>query len=48
MRPKGEGIAVELRFDDVDEARAFARALGANGASRRRPLGHADRSARRR
>jgi ParB family chromosome partitioning protein len=28
VRPKGEGIAVELRFDDVDEARAFARALG--------------------
>ncbi|MGD9736650.1 MAG: ParB/RepB/Spo0J family partition protein [Solirubrobacterales bacterium] len=28
VRPKGEGIAVELRFDDLDEARAFARALG--------------------
>jgi ParB family chromosome partitioning protein len=28
VRSKGEGIAVELRFDDVDEARAFARALG--------------------
>ena len=28
VKPKGEGIAVELRFDDVDEARAFARALG--------------------
>jgi len=28
VRPKGEGIAVELRFDDVDEARAFARAVG--------------------
>lgn len=28
VRPKGEGIAVELRFDDVDEARSFARALG--------------------
>jgi ParB family chromosome partitioning protein len=28
VRPKGEGIAVELRFDGVDEARAFARALG--------------------
>jgi ParB family chromosome partitioning protein len=27
VRPKGEGIAVELRFDDVDEARAFARAM---------------------
>jgi ParB family transcriptional regulator, chromosome partitioning protein len=27
-RAKGEGIAVELRFDDVDEARAFARAIG--------------------
>jgi ParB family chromosome partitioning protein len=27
VRPKGEGIAVELRFDDVDEARALARAL---------------------
>jgi ParB family chromosome partitioning protein len=27
VRPKGEGIAVELRFDDVDEARAFARSL---------------------
>jgi len=28
VRPRGEGIAVELRFDDLDEARAFARALG--------------------
>jgi len=28
VRPKGEGIAVELRFDDIDEARSFARALG--------------------
>jgi ParB family transcriptional regulator, chromosome partitioning protein len=28
VRPKGEGIAVELRFDDLDEARAFARTLG--------------------
>jgi ParB family chromosome partitioning protein len=27
VRPKGEGIAVELRFDDLDEARAFARAV---------------------
>jgi ParB family chromosome partitioning protein len=27
VRPKGEGIAVELRFVDVDEARAFARAM---------------------
>jgi ParB family transcriptional regulator, chromosome partitioning protein len=27
VRPKGEGIAVELRFDDLDEARAFARAM---------------------
>jgi len=27
VRPKGEGIAVELRFDDLDEARAFARAI---------------------
>ena len=27
VRPKGEGIAVELRFDDLDEARSFARAL---------------------
>jgi ParB family chromosome partitioning protein len=27
VRPKGEGIAVELRFEDLDEARAFARAL---------------------
>ncbi len=27
VRPRGEGIAVELRFDDVDEARAFARGL---------------------
>ena len=27
VRPKGEGIVAELRFDDVDEARAFARAL---------------------
>ncbi|MBS1878339.1 MAG: ParB/RepB/Spo0J family partition protein [Actinobacteria bacterium] len=28
VRPKGEGIAVELRFDDLDETRAFARAVG--------------------
>jgi ParB family transcriptional regulator, chromosome partitioning protein len=27
VRPKGEGIAVELRFDDVDEAHRLARAL---------------------
>jgi ParB family chromosome partitioning protein len=27
VRPKGEGVAVELRFDDLDEARAFARAV---------------------
>ena len=27
VRPKGDGIAVELRFDDVDEAKALARAL---------------------
>jgi len=27
VRPKGEGIAVELRFDDLDEARSFARSL---------------------
>jgi ParB family transcriptional regulator, chromosome partitioning protein len=27
VRPKGEGIAVELRFDDIDEAHAFARAV---------------------
>ncbi len=27
VRPKGEGIAVELRFEDLDEARSFARAL---------------------
>jgi ParB family chromosome partitioning protein len=27
VRPKGEGVAAELRFDDVDEARAFARAV---------------------
>ncbi len=27
VRPKGEGIAVELRFDDIDGARAFARAV---------------------
>lgn len=28
VRPKGDGIAVELRFDDVEEARALARRLG--------------------
>jgi ParB family transcriptional regulator, chromosome partitioning protein len=27
VRPKGNGIAVELRFDDLDEARALAREL---------------------
>jgi ParB family chromosome partitioning protein len=27
VRPKGEGIAVELRFDDLDEANALARTL---------------------
>ena len=27
VRPKGEGIAVELRFEDLDEARSFARAI---------------------
>jgi ParB family chromosome partitioning protein len=27
VRPKGEGIAVELRFDDLDEAHSFARSL---------------------
>lgn len=27
VRAKGDGIAVELRFDDVDEARALARSL---------------------
>ncbi len=28
VRPKGEGVAVELRFDGLDQARAFARAVG--------------------
>jgi ParB family transcriptional regulator, chromosome partitioning protein len=28
VRPKGEGIVAELHFDDLDEARAFARTLG--------------------
>jgi ParB family transcriptional regulator, chromosome partitioning protein len=28
VRAKGEGVAVELRFDDLDEARALARRLG--------------------
>lgn len=27
VRPKGEGVAVELRFDDLDQARSFARAV---------------------
>jgi ParB family transcriptional regulator, chromosome partitioning protein len=27
VRPKGEGVAVELRFDDLAEARALARAM---------------------
>ena len=27
VRPKGDGIAAELRFDDVDEAKALARTL---------------------
>jgi ParB family chromosome partitioning protein len=27
VRPKGDGLAAELRFDDVEEARALARAL---------------------
>ncbi len=27
VRPKGDGLAAELRFDDLDEARALARAL---------------------
>lgn len=27
VRPKGEGLAAELRFDDVDEAKSLARAL---------------------
>jgi ParB family chromosome partitioning protein len=27
VRPKGEGIAVELRFEDLDEARSFARSV---------------------
>jgi ParB family chromosome partitioning protein len=27
VRPKGEGIAVELRFDDLNEAHSFARSL---------------------
>ena len=28
VRAKGDGVAVELRFDDLDEARALARRLG--------------------
>lgn len=28
VRPKGEGVAVELRFEDVQEARALAKRLG--------------------
>jgi ParB family chromosome partitioning protein len=31
VRPKGEGIAVELRFDDLDEANALARTLRKRG-----------------
>jgi ParB family chromosome partitioning protein len=31
VRPKGEGIAVELRFGDLDEANALARALRKRG-----------------
>jgi len=27
VRPRGDGFAVELRFDDVAEAHALARAL---------------------
>jgi ParB family chromosome partitioning protein len=31
VRPRGNGVAVELRFDDLDEAHALARSLGKRG-----------------